>query len=315
MTQMYDAIIVGAGISGLGLACRLREKNKNFLILEKSAGVGGRLATRRDQDCTFDHGAQFLKSDPQNRAPWHELINPNELGKSWFSEDGVQQLAFPNGMTSLAKSLANLNEIRLKEKVITITEQNNLCVLEIESGQKYTTRKVYLTAPLPQSLDLLKDSKIAYPQELENIPYASALVGLFRLDSNEKNILDLNYLQNVSPEIFTISNQLSKEVSRNLAFTVVMQPTWSEKYFSEEDSSTLLKISYLFQNFLSQKGGQGTSSILNSQLKKWRYSHPLKIFEDPFKALGSAENIILMGDAFGGASINGALHSAWSVVL
>ena len=41
-TEIYDVIILGAGISGLGSAYNLlRNKNSSFLILEKSEGVGG----------------------------------------------------------------------------------------------------------------------------------------------------------------------------------------------------------------------------------------------------------------------------------
>ena len=40
--KIYDVIILGAGISGLGSAYNLlRNKNSSFLILEKNEGVGG----------------------------------------------------------------------------------------------------------------------------------------------------------------------------------------------------------------------------------------------------------------------------------
>ena len=40
--KIYDVIILGAGISGLGSAYKLLEnKDTSFIILEKSDGVGG----------------------------------------------------------------------------------------------------------------------------------------------------------------------------------------------------------------------------------------------------------------------------------
>ena len=40
--KIYDVIILGAGISGLGSAYKLLENNNtSFIILEKSEGVGG----------------------------------------------------------------------------------------------------------------------------------------------------------------------------------------------------------------------------------------------------------------------------------
>ena len=47
--------IIGAGISGLTLANRL---NSTFevVVLEKSRGIGGRMATRQAEPFAFDHG-------------------------------------------------------------------------------------------------------------------------------------------------------------------------------------------------------------------------------------------------------------------
>lgn len=52
-------VIVGAGLSGLLLARNLC--HEPTLVLEKSNGVGGRMATRRNGDFAFDHGVQFYE--------------------------------------------------------------------------------------------------------------------------------------------------------------------------------------------------------------------------------------------------------------
>ena len=43
MNNKYDVIIIGAGISGVGMACQLKRQhpNKSFLVLERRANVGG----------------------------------------------------------------------------------------------------------------------------------------------------------------------------------------------------------------------------------------------------------------------------------
>ena len=39
---IYDIIILGAGVSGIGMAhSLLKEKDQTFLIIEKNDGVGG----------------------------------------------------------------------------------------------------------------------------------------------------------------------------------------------------------------------------------------------------------------------------------
>ena len=54
--------IVGAGASGAAAAYRLRETDYDVTVFEKSRGVCGRAATRRKHGCTYDHGANYVKS-------------------------------------------------------------------------------------------------------------------------------------------------------------------------------------------------------------------------------------------------------------
>jgi len=56
----YDVLVIGAGISGLLCATQLQAAGLSTLVLDKGRGVGGRMATRRIGDTTFDHGAQFF---------------------------------------------------------------------------------------------------------------------------------------------------------------------------------------------------------------------------------------------------------------
>ena len=51
--------IIGSGISGLA-AARTLNKIADITIFEKSRGIGGRIATRRANPFTFDHGAQYF---------------------------------------------------------------------------------------------------------------------------------------------------------------------------------------------------------------------------------------------------------------
>ncbi|MBC7781205.1 MAG: NAD(P)-binding protein, partial [Proteobacteria bacterium] len=52
--------IVGAGMSGLIAARRLRDAGFTVQVFDRSRRVGGRLATRVSDQGTFDHGAQYF---------------------------------------------------------------------------------------------------------------------------------------------------------------------------------------------------------------------------------------------------------------
>lgn len=311
--EVYDFIIIGAGISGLALAKKLTAQNHKVLVLEKSRSVGGRLATRRDADASYDHGAQFYKIQKNDVSEHDQLWNKAGVSEVWFSESDTLFKSSPKGMTALAKTLAQNLEIAFNEKlthfVLPSAQANSEIHLTCESGQSYLAKKIILSAPLPQSLDLLKASKMGYPAELNEIQYAKALVGLFEIDAADS--FDLKYIQNVNESIFSISNQMSKNVSSKLAVTVTMQPAWSDKYFEEAEEKTLKILEEQFLHFVHQQYAK--IQVTKGQLKKWRFSHPIKTLSEAYLQLPEAPDVYLIGDAFGGGSIRGALRSAESL--
>lgn len=71
---MYDIIIVGGGISGLFLAYKLSETNKDILLVEQSNRLGGRLHTIHENNLSFDAGgARFSSKHKKMLALLHEL--------------------------------------------------------------------------------------------------------------------------------------------------------------------------------------------------------------------------------------------------
>ena len=306
--KIWDNVIIGAGISGLVLARRLTESGANVLIIEKSKSVGGRMATRRDGDATFDHGAQISTKSLTEHFGL-------DLCKPWVEVNGEIKYTVKQGMNKAAKHLAQGLEIKLNEKVINL-HSNDHVTLELESGASINAQRVYMTCPVPQSLELLKTAKIKYPESLDQINYAKALVGLFRLETDCLPIQLFSYEENLDRGIFSVSNQQSKSVSESLAFTVVMNQKFSEPYFDKEDAGNLFLIENCFASYLMNKFKikESDYKVVRSQLKKWRYSHPINSFGADYLAL-SDQNIYLIGDGFIGGSLAKSAASALSVPI
>ena len=81
MKQNYDIIIVGAGISGLACAQKCNENSKDFLLIEKSSRIGGRVGSVKSERFIFDLGFQvyntayntmngLLKNKPEEYLPF-----------------------------------------------------------------------------------------------------------------------------------------------------------------------------------------------------------------------------------------------------
>lgn len=294
MTSKY--LIIGAGYSGLQLAQGLTGSESNSVqIIEKSRGVGGRLATRRDGQFTFDHGAQFLRSCDLNHSQirrWQNEGILKNLHSNTFTVLG--------GMTRIAKDLAKDLNIVFDSKAKRIYRFDEAWHIQDESGASFQANRLVLSCPLPQSLELLKNSDTPYPSSLDEVRYAKAIVFLIKDEENQEPLEAYREIQ--SSGIFSIASQQRKGASTHPASTVTMTPSWSEQHFDKSDTEI---IALAYDKIVTHLP---YASIDQITVKKWRYSHPLTIFKDQFIEI--QPGLYLMGDAFGGPSLNGAHRSA-----
>lgn len=308
----YDFVIIGAGVSGLHLANRLVKARKKVLVIEKSRSVGGRLATRRDGSVSYDHGAQFYKI--KANASQIEIGSQSPPWNLWFKQEDANYFVFPEGMNKFAKFRSIDLDVKLNQKVTKLEPLvKGGYRVATENGYFYNAEAIVLSCPLPQSLQILNDSMMSYPNDLKSVRYAKALVGLFEPHQPGQELELIKYLQEPDDFIFSISNQKSKMITSKLAFTVVMNANWSESHFDLSDEKILNLLTSHFQRYLSTKNLK--FDIAKSQLKKWKYSHPLSKYNSNFVHLENGARIFLIGDAFGGGSINGAIRSAEELFL
>jgi renalase len=308
INQVFDFVIVGAGISGLSLAAGLKkhETQLKIKIVEKSKGVGGRIATRRDGESRYDHGLQWIESDP-NSAPWVEkwIQNWKDIGVLKIEAADGKDLHFcPGGMTQIAKILAQNLEIELNWKLTEARKnEEGLWHLKNSDGSEMLTRYLLITSPLPQALEFLKASHIEFPKRLSEIKYSKALVAL--IQTKEDVLKGRSQLEHLSSGIELISSGASKGLSLDWTYTVIMNPSWSGEHFEGSYQEIRKHLEKALHNQFSGLDGQ----LIKFDLKKWRYCRPLQIFVRPFHWL-DGQNIALFGDAFGGPDLAGALKSS-----
>ena len=303
--MIKDFIIIGAGLSGLNIAKKIKELDLGeALILEKSRGIGGRMATRRTLNTKFDHGAQFYRVKP-DISNLHQHWIQKEISHQWFVSELGEHWCAKLGMTALAKSLGEGIEIALEKQVRTIELDNNLWKIVSDKDETWLCKKIIITAPLPQTIKLLEDLSTKGKLDLEalkavkKINYTKALIGLVTL---QEDIEISEYQEFKEGAFFSISNQKLKKVSDVPAFTLTMSPEFSEEFFDQDEE---LIMGQILKEF---KTKYGSALIKSSELKKWRYCQPTSKYKNYF--LEIAENLYLIGDAFGGSSLLGALRSS-----
>jgi hypothetical protein len=187
-----DVVVIGAGIAGLMAAARAGGHGRRVLVLEKSRGVGGRMATRRVGGAVCDHGAQFFT---QRTPGFHALIEQavhEAAVVEWcrgFARDGSiavdgpavgdghPRYRGPRGMTDLPKwlavRLANDSgdvEVRtaVKATAVAVAADRVRVTIEGQDGAAEVVEAAgcVLTAPVPQALDLLAAGGQWQPIEL-----------------------------------------------------------------------------------------------------------------------------------------------------
>jgi renalase len=143
--------VIGAGICGLSLAVLLQEKGHRVTVLEKSKGVGGRMATRRTANGKFDHGAQFYTLKEPIETD-HERWLQMGLTHRWIDKNGFSCFTSSTGMASLAKELASRVQVQLEHKVVQIESSAKGWNIITEKSPLVSTDHLILTAPFRSRL-------------------------------------------------------------------------------------------------------------------------------------------------------------------
>lgn len=156
---MTDIAIIGAGMAGLICAQRLTKAGYSVLVVEKSRGLGGRVATRRLYGTWADHGACYLKPKGELFRNLVDLLCDRHILQVWNNQTQPQsapRYIAPGGMSAIAKFLAQGLQIQLHQRVTAInhTLENSWC-LTLESQEELTAKALVMAIPAPQALTLL----------------------------------------------------------------------------------------------------------------------------------------------------------------
>lgn len=286
-TRDEEIVIVGAGLTGLTLARGLKALGKSCLLLEKSRGLGGRIATRRIDDWGLDHGAFFLSysqyfEDFLNHSP--EIVLRSSQG---FYLEG--------GMNRLAKVLATDLEILKNQRANIIVPDGSRWKIQTDEGLTFTTDKVVITAPLPQAISLLEANRLEIPSELRVIQYKKALIMLATFKQLPEEYKSFSYQDHLI--YFLRERQLHPQ-----GLVMHLSDEMTEAAFEKSDEEILkLMLGVLKDSPLK------SLEVEKIELKKWRYSEPIIIH--PSSYFQVLPGLYLTGDAF-----NGALRSTNNLV-
>ncbi len=315
MSADADVIIIGAGIAGLSAHHELTQNGIKTIILEKSRGQGGRCATRRAENFIADHGAQFFK---MKNPHWTAVIQ-NHLANlksiRLNAHSAHPRYIHPSGISSITRFFDAKDSLKTLEKVISIDHSatKKLYELKTESQNQYTARNVILTAPIPQSLELLdashfkiQDSEIE--SKLRAVQYDPCIALILEL-TTEVELGNFGILKNPNNDFVGIYHQGEKGLCTATPTLVAhASPELSLLLWDEDPAHAKTILISKIKDYFLKKGIH--LSISQTHFHRWKYSEPKACFEKDYVFLKSPhQELALAGDGFGKSSIEGAFES------
>lgn len=307
-----SCVIVGAGMSGLLAANELQEAGWSVTVLDKGRGVGGRMATRRFDGGSFDHGAQFFtaRSDEFKEmvGGWQKSGAAREWSRGFAdaggnpNEDGHPRYRGAEGMTSVPKHLARRLDVRTGEKVVRVDEDGGTWRLETESGTEWTGDALIVTAPVPQALDIVGSGEYELPgpvrEQLEKVSYDPCLALMALLDG-PSGVPEPGGVQIKGEPLDWIADNKLKGISEASGITIHAGPRWSQEHYEDDEAEITAAL-------LGLAGETVGSNVVSTQLARWRYSWVSESHPEPFLLAQNAPALIFCGDSFAQPKVEGA---------
>ena len=314
---MGKVAIIGGGISGIMLGYRLKQKGFGSTIFEKSRGVGGRMATKRWKEKSYDHGCQyFITTKPETISLIHELETENVV-ETWSrgfsnltgSQQGDQQKRWISrkGMTAVAKHLSKNLDIKKQTLIKRINYDNDEWSLQNDDQHYSGFNALAFTCPVPQTLSIINDSKISLncdiAQQLGDINYQPCIAILIDLRGPSNLPKSGGLWLEGEPFIWVADNNL-KGLNNCESSSLVVHcgPQFSSDNIDKSTDEIWKLIS---SKLIRYEFGE----ICDHKIHRWRYSFPATRHPDKSVLLDEPGLLGFAGDAFGESKVQGAILS------
>ena len=308
-----DVLVIGAGMAGLSAAATLEKAGRQVLIVDKSPNAGGRMATRRVEGATFDHGAQFITARDPRFVRLLENARAAGAATEWCQgfnteADGHPRWRGVGGMSPLATHLAAGRESVMGKQVAALCQTEGHWSVRMTDGETWSATTVILTAPVPQSLALLEAGDVlietALKKRLSTIRYERCLAVMAVLDGPSHMKAPGGFAPTQGPISWIADNQL-KGISGEPAITLHATDAFSVAHWDRDRDETARLLLAAADEWL----GAGVKSF---QIHGWRYSKPVQTESLQCVTISNAPALVLAGDAFGGPRVEGAALSGWA---
>ncbi len=324
---MKDVIVIGAGMAGLTCAQQLKQAGLDVTIVEKSAGVGGRMATRRLQGTWVDHGAQLISAKSDNFGRFVRKLQEKGLVQEWtrdvyqLSASGLvppeaearhTRYCCPMGMTAIAKYLASEIPIINNARIVGVSHNKSKWQLVTDRQEILETSAIVSTIPAPQFLPVFEEVLALAPsflQAVQSVKFAPSVTIMAGYNASNSVPEEWQAIQCIDDPILNwISYDSSKHPDKSLQPVFVFQSTaeFAKQSMEEPDLEIAGK------PLLNQVGRLLANWLANPewwQVHRWRYALAEESLGVSCLSTSIPLALVCAGDWCAGKNIEAAYHS------
>lgn len=327
--------IIGAGGAGCGVAYALRDADIEVTLFEKSRGVGGRAATRRRNNCYYDHGANYIKPTDSRTEGLLEALGTEGLvdiaGPVWthdndgqISESDEQEAhkwSYTTGITQFAKRLLAETDANV-EKGLRIAglewkdsgDASGWGLVDDADSPVGTFDAVVLTPPAPQTAEILRRTQWIDSRRkelagaIDEVPYRTIRSVMLHYPFE----IAVPYYALVNPDKEHPIGWLSREEYKEghvpdgeTLLVVQMSPAWSSEHYDHPTAAAGRVVSRMVANLLDDDRLAEPDWV---DTQGWRYALPDGAVDDAIIRRAESAGLYFAGDWVVG---NGRVHEAF----
>ncbi len=309
--EPVDIVVVGAGMAGITAARASAADGFRVIVVDKGQAVGGRMATRRIDGARFDHGAQHFSARSPEFAALVDELKRQRIVREWYRsasvgrpERGVEvRHTGADGMRGVVDHLAAGLDVRTSVTVERLRYEKQRVIVETTIGD-IPTQAVVLTPPVPQIKALLAASVIVVGgglnADLDHVRYDPCLAVMATL--HRSSSLRDGHLAIPGGPVAWIGDNHHKGISAVPAVTIHGSPAFSATYLEAEPEAWVGDLVAAAQPHLG-------SAVIAATGHRWRFAQPQTTLSSGFAVLDGPAPIVLAGEVFAGARVEGAFAS------
>ncbi len=312
-------------MSGLTCAQSLQQAGYKVVLLDKSRGLGGRMATRRLQGTHADHGVCYLKPkstqfqellnqlvDRKVLRVWTDAIHElDQQGKIQPPQNRSPCYAAPNGITAIAKFLSIGLTLRLNHRVERI-ESRDVWRLHCETGEVISASAIVIAIPAPQAAVICESIDRDFVDQLKAIEYSPCISAIALYPSERQaEVKRLGWKAIVcpsDPDLGWIGIDSTKQLNpAQPAIVIQSSANFATQHLDDSDLQQVGE--RLLRRAAEVTAARWFANPEVLQVHRWRYAFPINPLSDQYLAANTANPLVCTGDWCGGNRVERAFQA------